>query len=102
MEQIQRLALDKITTKKQVREYFDQESIAGLAETLKSQGQLQPIRVRKVGDKYETVDGERRYREASMHWRHVADVRAARCSCRCRLACPGMCGVVSRSASPVR
>lgn len=65
-ETVIRLAIDKITTKKQVREYFDQESIAGLAETMKSQGQLQPIRVLKVGEKYLINDGERRYRAAKV------------------------------------
>ena len=66
MKQIQFLPLNKITTAKQVRENFDQESISGLAETLKIHGQLQPIRVLKVGDQYVITDGERRYRAAKI------------------------------------
>lgn len=66
LEQFVKIAINKIVTAKQVREYFDQESIAGLAETMKSQGQLQPIRVRKVGDKYVIVDGARRFEAAKI------------------------------------
>jgi ParB family chromosome partitioning protein len=65
-ERMIRLAVEKISAAKQVREQFDEESIAGLAATLKAQGQLQPVRVRKVGDKYILVDGERRYRAAKL------------------------------------
>ena len=63
-EQIQYVALEKITTALQVREHFDEESLQGLAESLKEVGQLQPIRVRKGGDKLVIVDGERRFRAA--------------------------------------
>lgn len=65
-ERMIRLAVEKFSVAKQVREQFDEESIAGLAATLKAQGQLQPVRVRKVGDKYILVDGERRYRAAKL------------------------------------
>lgn len=63
-EQIQYLPLDQIQTTSQVRMHFDPEAIQGLAESLKEIGQLQPIRIRKVGDKFLIVDGERRYRAA--------------------------------------
>lgn len=65
-ERMIRIAVEKISAAKQVREQFDEESIAGLAATLKAQGQLQPVRVRKAGDKYILVDGERRYRAAKV------------------------------------
>jgi len=63
-EQIQYLSLDQIQTVSQVRTHFDEEAIHGLAISLKELGQLQPIRVRKVGDTYIVVDGERRRRAA--------------------------------------
>lgn len=65
-EQLIRVPINKIVAVGQVREQFDEESIAGLAATLKTQGQLQPIRVRKVGEKYVITDGERRYRAAKV------------------------------------
>jgi hypothetical protein len=38
----------------------DEPSIISLAESIRKDGQLQKIIVQKVGDKYETVDGDRR------------------------------------------
>ena len=48
------------------RKEFDEESLARLADSLKSRGQLQPIRVRwdDAADRYIVVVGERRYRAA--------------------------------------
>lgn len=46
----------------QPRRTFHDEDIKGLAESIKSQGLLQPIVVRKKGDAYEIVSGERRLR----------------------------------------
>lgn len=50
----------------QPRKDFEEESINRLAESLKTRGQLQPIRVRWDGaaDRYIVVVGERRYRAA--------------------------------------
>jgi len=62
MEQIQALPLDQIQTTSQVRTHFDEEAIQGLALSFKEVGQLQPIRVRRDGDRFVIVDGERRYR----------------------------------------
>jgi ParB family chromosome partitioning protein len=52
----------------QPRKEFDDESLARLADSLKSRGQLQPIRVRwdDAADRYIVVIGERRYRAAIM------------------------------------
>ena len=41
---------------------FDEEEIKGLAESIESQGLLQPIVVRKKDNHFEIVSGERRYR----------------------------------------
>jgi len=43
---------------------FDTEELDMLAESIKEKGLLQPIIVRPVGDYYEVVVGERRYRAA--------------------------------------
>jgi ParB family chromosome partitioning protein len=50
----------------QPRKEFDEESLARLSDSLRSRGQLQPIRVRwdNAADRYIVVVGERRYRAA--------------------------------------
>lgn len=48
----------------QPRRYFAPEAMQVLVESVKKDGVLQPILVRPVGDKYELVVGERRYRAA--------------------------------------
>ncbi len=57
--------LDKITLPStQPRRYFDPKAMQSLLESVKKDGILQPLLVRPVGDKYELVAGERRYRAA--------------------------------------
>ncbi|WP_353239563.1 ParB/RepB/Spo0J family partition protein [Limnohabitans sp.] len=48
----------------QPRRYFDQAGMQQLTASVKEHGILQPIIVRPVGEKYEIVAGERRYRAA--------------------------------------
>ena len=49
----------------QPREYFDEEALSSLAESIREVGVLQPILVRPLGDgEYELVAGERRWRAA--------------------------------------
>lgn len=48
----------------QPRHYFDPKAMQSLIESVGSEGILQPLLVRPVGDKYELVAGERRYRAA--------------------------------------
>ena len=50
----------------QPRREFNSEEIASLAESLKNHQQLQPVLVRKVGEKYQLISGERRLR-ATVH-----------------------------------
>jgi ParB family chromosome partitioning protein len=51
----------------QPRELFDEDAITQLADSLRQNGMLQPIVVRKMGDGgYELVAGERRFRAAKM------------------------------------
>lgn len=57
--------LDKITLPStQPRRYFDPKAMQSLVESVKQDGILQPLLVRPVGDKYELVAGERRYKAA--------------------------------------
>ena len=50
----------------QPREIFDDDSLLELAESIKQHGVIQPIIVRKIGDKYELIAGERRYRASAI------------------------------------
>lgn len=48
----------------QPRTRFDEEELTALAESIREVGVLQPILVRPIGDEYELVAGERRWRAA--------------------------------------
>ncbi|MBQ1306877.1 MAG: ParB/RepB/Spo0J family partition protein [Erysipelotrichaceae bacterium] len=67
-KEIVRIKLDKIIpNKNQPRLDFYDESIRGLAESIKRNGLLQPVTVRKNGDKFELIAGERRYRASLLN-----------------------------------
>ncbi|MCI4463456.1 MAG: ParB/RepB/Spo0J family partition protein, partial [Caldisericum sp.] len=53
---------DIIPDPNQPRKHFSEESLNELASSIKEKGLLQPIIVRKSGDKYVIVAGERRWR----------------------------------------
>lgn len=46
----------------QPRKEIDEEALQGLADSIREEGLLQPIVVRKVGEGYELIAGERRFR----------------------------------------
>ena len=46
----------------QPRKAFDDEGLSELADSIKQQGLIQPIALRKVGDRYQIISGERRTR----------------------------------------
>src|SRR6266852_8461559 len=48
----------------QPRRAFDEDELAGLSESIRSVGILQPLVVRPVGDRFQLVAGERRLRAA--------------------------------------
>lgn len=52
--------------KYQPRTEFDKEALDALVESVKEKGVLQPLLVRKQGDKYEIIAGERRWRAAKI------------------------------------
>ena len=53
---------DILPNRFQPRKYFDEADTLELAESIKEHGILQPIVVRSVGDKYEIIAGERRFK----------------------------------------
>ncbi len=50
----------------QPREDFDTQSIEDLAQSIKEKGVIQPLLVRRKGDSYELIAGERRLRAANL------------------------------------
>jgi len=61
------LELDLIEpNRKQPRKYFDETALEELAASLKSYGMIQPIVVKKNGEYYEIIAGERRWRAAKI------------------------------------
>lgn len=50
----------------QPRRTFDEEALRALSESIKSQGVIQPLVVRPIGDKYEIIAGERRWRASKL------------------------------------
>lgn len=50
----------------QPRRNFDAEALQELADSIQEQGVLQPIIVRKTGEKFEIIAGERRWRAAQL------------------------------------
>jgi ParB family chromosome partitioning protein len=66
--ELQKLALGKLQPGKyQPRSYMDEESLNSLANSIKSQGLMQPILVRAIAEeKWEIIAGERRWRAAKI------------------------------------
>lgn len=64
---IQEIPISQIVpNQKQPRTFFDDEALAELAQSIKELGIVQPLTVRKVGDKYQIIAGERRFRASKI------------------------------------
>lgn len=65
---IAQIEIDKIETNPfQPRTDFDESTLSELAESIKNQGVIQPVTVRKMGyDKYQLISGERRLRASKL------------------------------------
>ena len=64
---LQDLPIDAIAVNpNQPRKAFDDSSLHDLAESLRRSGVLQPVVVRRVGDRFQLIVGERRWRAAKM------------------------------------
>ena len=57
---------DLSPSKYQPRKEFNQEALDALVNSIKEKGVLQPLLVRKNGDKYEIIAGERRWRASTI------------------------------------
>lgn len=55
-----------VTNPDQPRKSFDEIQLSELSDSIKQNGVLQPILVRKKGEKYEIVAGERRYQASKL------------------------------------
>ena len=77
----------------QARTTFDEQELAGLAQSIRENGLLQPITVRKTDSGYELVAGERRLRACS--WRRWEPFHPSSAisptSAPPRLACSKIC-----------
>ncbi len=60
------LSLSELRPRSQPRRRFEDASLKALAESIRSHGVLEPLLVRKAGEGYEIIAGERRYRAAQM------------------------------------
>jgi len=66
-EGVQLCPVDRILANPaQPRKNFDEAALESLAETIREQGILQPLLVRRAGSRYELIAGERRLRAAKM------------------------------------
>lgn len=64
-QEFQRVAVSRLVPNKdQPRKRFDDSALDELADSIKSQGLIQPIVVRRSGDELEIIAGERRWRAA--------------------------------------
>ena len=57
---------DIIPNRFQPRQIFDEKALKELAVSIKEHGVIQPIIVRNIGNKYEIIAGERRYKASAM------------------------------------
>lgn len=57
---------DIIPNRFQPREIFDEKALKELSDSIREHGVIQPIIVRKIGDKYEIIAGERRYKASAL------------------------------------
>jgi ParB family chromosome partitioning protein len=65
--EIVKINIDKVIPNVyQPRKYFNEEAIQELSESIKQFGIIQPITVRKIGEVFELVAGERRLRAAKL------------------------------------
>ena len=65
--QIVNLEIEQLVPRQgQPRTRFDEDTLQELAESIKSQGLLQPLLVRPKGNQYEIIAGERRFRAARL------------------------------------
>jgi len=63
--EVQKISVDKIIPNRfQPRKNFDEDALNELADSIRQHGIIQPLVLRKLGDSYEIIAGERRYKAA--------------------------------------
>ena len=71
-ERIKELDLEHIDANpNQPREHFNDEHLGELADSIKKHGVLQPVVVRRAGERYQLVVGERRFRASKLAGRQT-------------------------------
>lgn len=66
-EQVQEIFVEDIIPNRfQPRLTFDEKALQELSDSIKAHGVIQPLVLRKVGNKYEIIAGERRYKASCM------------------------------------
>ncbi|WP_332236823.1 nucleoid occlusion protein [Sporolactobacillus sp. KGMB 08714] len=72
-ERVQEILVSKIIPNQyQPRSIFNEEKLRELAETIQEHGVIQPIVLRPIGDRYEIIAGERRWRAvSSLGWEKI-------------------------------
>lgn len=74
-EVIHSIEVDRIELRPQVRKQFDDREITGLAISMRTVGQLSPVRVRRDGESFPVVDGARRTMAAKkLNWTTIAAI----------------------------
>jgi ParB family transcriptional regulator, chromosome partitioning protein len=63
-QRVQQIPINQIVVRKQVRETFDEEELAGLAQSIAENGILQPLLGHREGESVVLYKGERRLRTA--------------------------------------
>src|SRR3972149_12160197 len=67
LSKVQELPIDSLVPNpRQPRKAFDNKSLQDLSESMKRSGVLQPVVVRRHGQQFQIVVGERRWRAAGM------------------------------------
>jgi ParB-like partition proteins len=72
-DQVQEVLISEIVPNQyQPRSVFNEEKLRELAVTIRDHGVIQPVVLRPVGDKYEIIAGERRWRACTyLHWEKI-------------------------------
>lgn len=66
-EELMELDIDRLdTNEEQPRSYFDEQRLQELADSIRENGLVQPILVRRKGERYQIIAGERRWRAAQL------------------------------------
>ena len=100
-EALRNLAIESLQPGKyQPRSHMAQDTLAELAESIKSQGVMQPILVRPLGaGRYEIIAGERRWRAARQRRSPAMISKRSPGSGRASMGCITPCALIDAASS---